>query len=161
MLLGELRRWGLAAEPVERLLPHADRALAWIDEYGDRDGDGYVEYHRATDRGRVHQGWKGSPDAVRAADGRARPGADRPGRGAGLRLRRPTWPGPTSPARPATTPSPTGAGPRPRRCAANFNRDFWLEDQGWLAMALDGDRKPLDALDVEHGPLPVDRHPRR
>ena len=40
MLLGELRRWGLAPEVVERLLPHADRALDWITHYGDRDGDG-------------------------------------------------------------------------------------------------------------------------
>ena len=51
MLLGGLRRWGLAPEVVDRLLPHADRALAWITEFGDRDGDGYVEYQRSTDRG--------------------------------------------------------------------------------------------------------------
>ncbi|MGH9094671.1 MAG: amylo-alpha-1,6-glucosidase, partial [Acidimicrobiales bacterium] len=41
MLLGELRRWGLAREAVDELLPHADRALAWIRDFGDRDGDGY------------------------------------------------------------------------------------------------------------------------
>src|SRR4029078_1666089 len=46
MLLAELRRWGLAPEGVGQLLPHADRALAWIDEFGDKDGDGYVEYRR-------------------------------------------------------------------------------------------------------------------
>src|SRR5439155_22926068 len=51
MLLGELRRWGLATELVDSLLPHADRALDWIDQYGDRDGDGYVEYQRSSDRG--------------------------------------------------------------------------------------------------------------
>src|SRR2546423_9776839 len=46
MLLGELRRWGLAREAVDSLLPHADRAMAWIEEYADRDGDGYVDHQR-------------------------------------------------------------------------------------------------------------------
>ena len=69
MLLGELRRWGLAPEVVDRLLPHADRALEWITGHGDRDGDGYVEYQRATDRGERHQGWKDSAEPFRLADG--------------------------------------------------------------------------------------------
>ena len=150
MLLGELRRWGLAAEPVDRLLPHADRALAWIDEFGDRDGDGYVEYRRATDRGRVHQGWKGSPDAVRAADGTLGQApialAEVQGyvhaaylaraeiaRAAGDHAVAERWRG------------------RAAALRANFNRDFWLEDRGWLAMALDADNKPLDALTSNMG----------
>ena len=37
MLLGELRRWGLAREAVDELLPHADRAIEWIENFGDRD----------------------------------------------------------------------------------------------------------------------------
>jgi glycogen debranching enzyme len=44
MLLGELRRWGLVREAVDELLPAADRAIEWIETFGDRDGDGYVEY---------------------------------------------------------------------------------------------------------------------
>ena len=47
MLLGELRRWGLPAPRRDELLPHADRALTWIEQYGDRDGDGFVEYRGA------------------------------------------------------------------------------------------------------------------
>ena len=70
MLLGELRRWGLARELVDELLPNADRALEWIDDFGDADGDGYVEYQRATDRGLANQGWKDSWDGIRYADGR-------------------------------------------------------------------------------------------
>jgi len=69
MLLGELRRWGLDEGDVETLLPHADRALQWIEDYGDRDGDGFVEYQRATDRGLLHQGWKDSFDAISYASG--------------------------------------------------------------------------------------------
>ena len=70
MLLGELRRWGHRREEVDALLPAADRALAWIDEFGDRDGDGYVEYQRMSDRGLQNQGWKDSHDSTRFADGR-------------------------------------------------------------------------------------------
>ncbi|MGW0395880.1 amylo-alpha-1,6-glucosidase, partial [Streptomyces sp. NPDC003042] len=70
MMLGELRRWGIAPEAVEALLPHADRALEWIEKYGDRDGDGFVEYQRMTEDGLLNQGWKDSFDGVNFADGR-------------------------------------------------------------------------------------------
>ena len=93
MLLGELRRWGLAREAVDELLPHADRAIEWIENFGDRDGDGYVEYQRTSDRGLRNQGWKDTNDARplrRRPPGRS---ADRPGRGAGLHLRRLPGPG--------------------------------------------------------------------
>src|SRR5439155_21220261 len=70
MVLGELQRWGSRRGDVDALLPAADRALEWITAYGDKDGDGYVEYERASDRGLVNQGWKDSWDAVRYADGR-------------------------------------------------------------------------------------------
>ena len=45
------------------------RALEWIDRYGDKDGDGFVEYARRTERGLVHQGWKDSEDAVSHGNG--------------------------------------------------------------------------------------------
>ena len=44
--------------------------MAWIDEYGDRDGDGFVEYARHSPSGLVHQGWKDSKDAIFHADGK-------------------------------------------------------------------------------------------
>src|SRR6185312_13030633 len=55
---------------VERLWPHIERALHWIDTYGDRDGDGYVEYARRNDKGLLNQGWKDSTDSIFHADGR-------------------------------------------------------------------------------------------
>ena len=70
MLLGEVARWGNRRDEVDALLPAADRALAWVDEFGDRDGDGYVEYQRTSDRGLENQGWKDSWDSTRFADGR-------------------------------------------------------------------------------------------
>src|SRR5438034_4893043 len=44
-------------------------ALRWITDFGDRDGDGYVEYQRTTDHGLQNQGWKDSWDSMRFADG--------------------------------------------------------------------------------------------
>jgi glycogen debranching enzyme len=70
LLLGEyFRRTGDLAT-VRTLWPHAEAALAWIDHYGDRDGDGFVEYHRQTKEGLANQGWKDSFDAIFHHDGR-------------------------------------------------------------------------------------------
>jgi glycogen debranching enzyme len=52
-----------------RIWPHVARALDWIDDYGDRDGDGFVEYARRSANGLVQQGWKDSQDSVFHADG--------------------------------------------------------------------------------------------
>jgi glycogen debranching enzyme len=55
---------------LQELWPNVESALSWIDIYGDIDGDGFVEYQRATERGLANQGWKDSQDAVFHADGR-------------------------------------------------------------------------------------------
>jgi glycogen debranching enzyme len=54
---------------VESIWPNVERALAWIDHYGDVDGDGFVEYNRRSKLGLIHQGWKDSHDAIFHADG--------------------------------------------------------------------------------------------
>jgi glycogen debranching enzyme len=54
---------------VTRLWPHVERALAWIDEHGDPDRDGFVEYARKSKTGLASQGWKDSVDAVSHRDG--------------------------------------------------------------------------------------------
>ena len=56
-------------ETVRQLQPNIEAALQWIDRYGDRDGDGFVEYGRRTDSGLANQGWKDSDDSVFHADG--------------------------------------------------------------------------------------------
>jgi glycogen debranching enzyme len=143
-LLGELHRWGLPATKREELMPAADRALAWIERYGDRDGDGFVEYQRCTDRGLANQGWKDSFDGINDAAGRiAQPPvalcevqgyvyaaylaraelADARGDGSAEAWRE-----------------------RATRLKAAFNERYWLPDRGWYAVALDGDKRPVDAL---------------
>jgi glycogen debranching enzyme len=54
---------------LERLWPNVERALAWIDRYGDCDGDGFVEYARRSATGLIQQGWKDSQDSISHADG--------------------------------------------------------------------------------------------
>lgn len=61
-------------ETLREIWPNLRAALAWIDQWGDMDGDGFVEYARMTDRGLANQGWKDSFDSVFHADGRAAEG---------------------------------------------------------------------------------------
>ncbi|MDX3905156.1 MAG: amylo-alpha-1,6-glucosidase [Pigmentiphaga sp.] len=56
-------------ELLRHLWPNLKAALKWIDEYGDRDGDGFVEYGRRTGEGLINQGWKDSHDSISHADG--------------------------------------------------------------------------------------------
>ncbi|QCI68520.1 amylo-alpha-1,6-glucosidase [Phreatobacter stygius] len=69
MLAGAyLKRTG-DAETIQKLWPNIEAAIAWIDTYGDVDGDGFVEYSRRTAEGLVNQGWKDSHDSIFHADG--------------------------------------------------------------------------------------------
>jgi glycogen debranching enzyme len=54
---------------IRSIWPQIDFALRWIDNYGDRDGDGFVEYERLSSVGLIHQGWKDSWDSVFHSDG--------------------------------------------------------------------------------------------
>lgn len=69
MLAGHyLQRTG-DIETIRRIWPNIEAALTWIDDHGDRDGDGFVEYGRRTEDGLLNQGWKDSHDSVFHADG--------------------------------------------------------------------------------------------
>jgi glycogen debranching enzyme len=58
------------ADFLRSIWPNIETALEWIDRFGDRDGDGFVEYARQTESGLLQQGWKDSHDSVFHADGR-------------------------------------------------------------------------------------------
>lgn len=145
MLLGELGRWGADRGEIERLLPHADRALEWIEQYGDADGDGLVEYQRAAKSGLVNQGWKDSWDGVTFADGTIAQApialAEAQGYAYAAYLAR------------AHLARETGDADavihwlgRARHLKRVFNERFWLPDRGWYALGLDREKKPIDAL---------------
>ena len=115
--------------------------LQWIDEYGDVDGDGFVEYARHSNKGLVQQGWKDSNDSVFHADGASRP---RPSLSAKCRamsmppnLPRRAWP--------ACWAMPTAAASsksRRKPCAPSSKMQFWCDDLGTYALALDGKKRP-------------------
>jgi glycogen debranching enzyme len=70
VLLSEVWRWTGDRALMNRLREPALRALEWIDNWGDRDGDGFVEYQRRSERGLENQSWKDSGDSQRFSDGR-------------------------------------------------------------------------------------------
>ena len=139
----------------------SDRALDWIEDYGDRDGDGFVEYERATDRGLVNQGWKDSFDGITFADGRPGRRPARAGRGAGLRLRRAARGGPTVSGRTRRRPRPAAATSGPRRSSAVSTRRSGCRTAAATPSALDARQAAGRRARLQHGALPVDRHRRR
>ncbi len=145
ILLGKLARWGANPEIVEELLPAADAALHWITNYGDRDGDGYVEYQRATDRGLRNQGWKDSSDGINFADGTlAQPPI------ALVEVQAYVYGAYVARAELAAIHGDEEAAAHWSRQASslqrNFNRDFWLADRGYFCVGLDAEKRPIDAL---------------
>jgi glycogen debranching enzyme len=145
MLVGELARWGRHDDVVAQLMPHVDRALDWIEKYGDADGDGFVEYSRKTSKGLVNQGWKDSWDGINFADGRI---AEPPVALAEVQAY--CYAAFRARARLARRAGDQAAGrhwaARARQLKQAFNERFWLSDQGWYAIALDCGKRPVDAL---------------
>ncbi|WP_144594023.1 amylo-alpha-1,6-glucosidase [Priestia flexa] len=69
ILLTEYVKWTGDLKLVYRLENNIEKALMWIDEYGDRDGDLFLEYHQESSKGIANQGWKDSADSVVHRDG--------------------------------------------------------------------------------------------
>ena len=126
---------------VQKLWPHVERALHWIDCYGDRDADGFVEYERQSENGLRNQGWKDSANAVFHRNGvwaeppiamcevqgyvySARRAAAQLARAMGLHER----------AHALTA--------QARLLRVRFERAFWCEELETYALALDRDKAP-------------------
>jgi glycogen debranching enzyme len=69
VLLSEYVKWTGDVELFKELEGNVERALTWIDQYGDRDGDLFVEYHQEASKGIANQGWKDSGDSIVHRDG--------------------------------------------------------------------------------------------
>ena len=145
MLVHELWRWGTPLETLRPLLGAVDAALDWCAGPGDPDGDGYVEYCRATPAGLHNQGWKDSHDAIHFADGDL---AEPP-----IALCEvqayvyAAWLGGADLA--AASGDASAAASRRARAAAlkhAFNRDFYLPERHALAIALDADKRPVSSV---------------
>jgi glycogen debranching enzyme len=137
MVAGGYYRWTLDLETMAKLLPAFDAALRWIDEWGDRDGDGFVEYERRAPAGLVNHGWKDSYDCIVHADGSLAGGpialVEVQGYVYEAKLRIADVYDALGDARRAERLREEAAALR-----AAFNEAFWDEDQGFFALALDG-----------------------
>jgi glycogen debranching enzyme len=70
VLASEVFNWTADEHLIRELMPALRRAIQWIDQYGDLDGDGLIEYKRRSPKGLINQGWKDSWDAIQHTDGR-------------------------------------------------------------------------------------------
>ncbi|MFG1910983.1 glycogen debranching N-terminal domain-containing protein [Kribbella sp. NPDC048928] len=145
MLVGELHRWGVPKEQLAPLIPHVDRALTWILDYGDRDSDGFVEYQRTTDRGLQNQGWKDSHDSISFADGTLAEGPI-----ALAEVQAYVYGAFRARSELAATFDPPAVArewaDRADMLRRRFHDAFWLPSDGYYALALDGRKRPVDAL---------------
>ena len=126
---------------IATLWPHVERALEWIDRYGDRDGDGFVEYARRSATGLVQQGWKDSQDSVFHADGML---ADSPIALCEVQAyvyaaRKHASAMAEALGDPART---MGLQQQAEELRAAFEAQFWCEEEATYALALDGRKRP-------------------
>jgi glycogen debranching enzyme len=154
VLLDEYERWTGDRRLVRDLEREARAALAWIDEYADLMGNGYISYQRRNEEtGLENQCWKDSWDSISYRDGRL-PGFPRAtcelqgyaydAKLRGSRLARLVWK------------NPELADELERQAAdlkRRFNRDFWVEDGEYFALALDNEGKQVDSLTSNNGHL--------
>src|SRR6266481_998024 len=127
------------------LWPNVERAIQWIERWGDRDGDGYIKYRRETPRGLANQGWKDSDDAIFHHDGAlARPPI------ALAEVQGYVYAACTCVASIAVRLAHVQEANRLTMRAASlkrsFERDFWLEPEGMIALALDADGRPCRVM---------------
>ncbi|HVA80725.1 MAG TPA: amylo-alpha-1,6-glucosidase, partial [Candidatus Binataceae bacterium] len=144
-LIGEYVRVTGDLTIAHELWPNVQRALEWIERWGDIDGDAMVEYSRKTPRGLSNQGWKDSFDSISHSDGSLAKAPIALAEVQGYVFAAYTriaevagWLGHTE-----------IAGKLARRAAAlksKFLREFWLERDGMLALALDGDKRPCEVM---------------
>lgn len=154
VLLDEYERWTADSELVRDLEFGARAALRWIDDYADLQGTGYVSYQRRNEEtGLENQCWKDSPDSISFRDGTL-PGFPRAtcelqgyaydAKIRGARLARHVWDDPA-------------LADRLEQDAAElkdrFNRDFWVEQGEYFAVALDADGRRVDSLTSNNGHL--------
>jgi glycogen debranching enzyme len=154
ILLDEYERWTGDAKLVRSLERAARAALAWIDEYADLQGNGYVSYQRRNEQtGLENQCWKDSWDSISYRNGDL-PGFPRAtcelqgyaydAKMRGARLARQVW-------------KDAAFADRLEKEAADlkrrFNRDFWVEDGEYFAVAIDTDGRQVDSLTSNNGHL--------
>ena len=128
------------------------RCLRWIDEYGDRDGDGFLEFQTRSEKGYENMGWKDAGDAVVYPDGSLVKGPK-----ALCELQGYVYDAKRRAAEGADYVGNSNLAKKLREEAAElqrrFEERFWCEDLGYYAYALDGDKKPVKTIASNPGHL--------
>ncbi|MFC8683101.1 glycogen debranching N-terminal domain-containing protein [Microbacterium ureisolvens] len=161
-LLADAWRAGMPEPEVRDLLPPLVRALRWILDHGDSDGDGFLDYVDRTGRGLANQGWKDSGDSIQWRDGRLAQGPIAlcevqayayEAANAGAEILEAFDDADLDPALGVPTPAElrTWAAQLRRR----FADEFWVEtpEGRYPAIALDRDKRPVDTLTSNIGHL--------
>jgi glycogen debranching enzyme len=154
ILLDEYERWSGDRALVASLEREARAAIHWIDDWGDRDGDGFVEYERRnSETGLENQCWKDSRDSIAFSDGTV---ASTPRATCELqgyvydakirtaRLARAVWADPVWADRLER---------EAEELKRHFNEAFWISERGFFALALDGEKRKVDSLTSNIGHL--------
>jgi glycogen debranching enzyme len=154
VLLDEYERWTGDRRLVRDLEFEARGALAWIDDYADLMGNGFISYKRRNEQtGLENQAWKDSWNSISYSDGRLpdfpRATCELQGYAydaklRGARLARLVW---------KDAPFADRLEQEAADLKQRFDRDFWLADRGYYALALDADGSQVDALASNIGHL--------
>jgi glycogen debranching enzyme len=151
-LAGQYWRRTRDRETLQAIWPNVRAALEWIDRYGDRDGDGFVEYGRRKSTGLLNQGWKDSDDAIFHADGRLAEAPIALCEVQGyvyLALRLAAQLAVDMDDYPLSADLMLKAEKLRRR----FEEAFWCEELGTYALALDGAKQPCEVRSSNAGQL--------
>ncbi|HET7078718.1 MAG TPA: glycogen debranching N-terminal domain-containing protein [Chloroflexia bacterium] len=150
VLVGRHAAWTGDLRLFHDLRDHIERALTWVDRYGDLTGAGYVSYAGRSDAGLTNQGWKDSGAAIMNADGTpARPPI------ALVEVQGYVYLAKTGLAELYARAGDAARAEQLRREAidlrARFNRDFWLADQDCYALALQAGGAPAAVVSSNPG----------
>lgn len=135
---------------INQLWPNIEAALTWIDQYGDLDGDGFVEYQHKAENGLTNQGWKDSYDSIMYADGvLCEPPI------ALCEVQGYVYGAKKQAADLAVALNKTELADRLKSEAGllkeRFNQEFWDEESGCFALALDMHKKPCKVVSSNPG----------
>lgn len=150
MLAARAMRWGAPAEVLLRLQPAVRAAAEWLVRFGDRDGDGFIEYQRSSDRGLLNQGWKDSHDSMISEGGvPAQPPI------ALAEVQGYSYAAYLAVAELEEFWGRADDAARWRQRAAElkqrFHEAFWMPRRGFYAIALDGNKQQVDAVSSNIG----------
>lgn len=138
-------------ETIRRLWPNLIAAVGWMRDHGDVQGNGLIAYQRAAETGLSNQGWKDSEDSIFHSDGRFPQGPIALLEVQGYAYS--AWQAMADLGRLLKDPAAAEWAAKAESTRALVEERFWLEDEQFYAVALDGDGEPCRAIASNAGHL--------